>query len=156
LAALGCAAALAAPPATAAGTVEVSWVQPERFIDIGRKTWEREETLKLLGEHFKQLGRQLPDGQTLKIDVLEVDLAGELEPGTGRDLRVLHGHADGPRVTLRYSLQQGAQVLKAGEEELTDQNYFQGSLRANTQSNADLAYERNMLVKWFGQTFGAP
>ena len=155
-AALGCLAAFTTLPAAAAGTVEVNWVQPERYLDTGRKTWEREDTLKLLGEHFRQLGGQLPDGQALKIEVLEVDLAGELEPGSGRDLRVLRGLADGPHITLRYSLQQGAQVLKAGEAELTDPNYFQGTLRARSQSNADLAYEKNMIVRWFGETFAAP
>ena len=34
---LGLLAAFAALPAAAAGTVEVTWVQPERYIDTGRK-----------------------------------------------------------------------------------------------------------------------
>lgn len=152
---LGLLCAFVALPATAAGTVEVTWVQPERYIDTGRKPWEREDALKSLGEHFKKLGRQLPDGQTLKIEVLDVDLAGDLEPGTGRDLRVLRGGADGPRITLRYTLQQGGQTVKAGEEQLTDANYFQGTLRAKVQSDGDLAYEKHMIAQWFGATFGA-
>ena len=152
---LGLLSAFVALPAAAAGTVEVTWVQPDRYIDTGRKLWEREDALKSLGEHFRKLGRQLPDGQTLKIEVLDVDLAGDLEPGTGRDLRVLRGGADGPRITLRYTLQQGGQTLKAGEEQLTYPNYYQGTLRANVQSDSDLAYEKQMIARWFGTTFGA-
>ena len=154
LLALGLSAVLVTPPAAAAGTVEVTWVQPERYIDTGRKLWEREDALKSLGAHFKKLGPQLPDGQTLKIEVLDVDLAGDLEPGAGRDLRVLRGGADGPRITLRYTLQQGEQTLKAGEEQLTYPNYYQGTLRANVQSDSDLAYEKHMIVQWFAATFG--
>ena len=143
-------------PAAAAGTVEVAWVEPQRYLDAGRRPWEREDTLKSLGEIFKRLGSQLPDGQILKIEVLDVDLAGDLDPTTGRDVRILRGRADGPRITLRYTLQQGGQILKAGEDQLTDVNYFQGTLRSTVQSDGDLAYEKRMISKWFGETFAAP
>ena len=57
LAAIVAAALLTTTEAQAAGSVEVRWVQPERFSDIGYRPWDREHTLKVLGEYLQQLGQ---------------------------------------------------------------------------------------------------
>ncbi len=150
-----CAVALAVAvlPATAAGTVQVSWLQPERYTDAGPTVAERERTMKSLGEYMTQLGRQLPDGQTLSIEVLDVDLAGVVEPHR-LDKRILRGGADWPRLIVRYTLQHGAQTLKAGEARLADMDYlvFRHGLGMH---DSELAYEKRMLGRWFGEHFGA-
>ena len=69
---------------------EVSFVKPENFSDIGFNSSDRTTAMKQLEDHFKALAaRELP-GKQLKIEVTDVDLAGELEPSARIDrLRIL-------------------------------------------------------------------
>lgn len=143
------------PVAQAAGTVEVRFVDPDRYRDAGRGELEVERTTRNLEQFIRRLGRQLPDGQTLRVDVLDVDLAGELRPlfRGHDDIRLMRGGADWPRMTLRYTLT-GAdgRTLQSGEETISDMNYQQSNLRARTDSEP-LAYDHRMLEHWFGERF---
>lgn len=141
--------------AQAAGQVEVKWVEPENFIDIGFGTMERERNQASLEEVFRQMARQLPDGQTLKIEVLEVDLAGETRPGSVRDVRIVRGGVDWPRMTLRYALHAGEATLKSGQAQISDMNYLFGA-RPVAPGEGNLPYERRMLMRWFEETFPHP
>jgi len=152
--ALALALLTAALPAAAAGVVEVSWLQPERFSDAGRTASDRERTMKSLGAAFAQLGRQMPDGQALKLEVLDVDLAGEIEPGARQDMRIVRGGADWPKITLRYALQARDVTLKAGEARLADMNYLFVTPPVRLR-DGDLPYEKRMIEHWFGQNFAA-
>lgn len=151
--AIVCAAALiAATAAQAAGQVQVRWINPEQFSDIGRSAIDRERTMKLLDEHLQRLGRQLPDGQTLLIEMLDLDLAGEIEPLGWQPLRVLRGRADWPRLTLRYTLQAAGATLKTGEARLAEMNYL-AAPRLAASHLGELAYEKQMVNRWFKDTF---
>jgi hypothetical protein len=145
-------AAAAALPAQAAGTVEVSFTTPEKYVDAGHSGYEREGTLRALKAHFEQLASRLPDGQVLQIEVLDVDLAGELKPTRrGIDLRVLKGGADWPRISLNYTLLADGKVVKSGSERLADMAYQFNHQPLDTYA---LAYERRMIDVWFAQAFG--
>ncbi len=152
-AALLAAAACAAPAAHAAGKVVVNYQQPEQFADIGRSTWDRERALKTLSAQFESLAARLPDGQTLRIDVTDVDLAGEIRPWGWHELRVMRGTVDWPTLTLRYTLQAGERTIKAGEERLTDMNYLHSSLSPRDSADGDMAYERRLVRRWFEANF---
>lgn len=159
--------AAATLPAHAAGKVEVSYVQPEQFTDAGTGARERERTLRALTRHFEQLARRLPDGQTLRVEVLDVDLAGFVRPFGVHELRVLRGGADWPHMTLRYTLASGCpqaaagakeacagRTIKAGEDQLADLNYL--FYRSGISDlGGELPYEKRMLDHWFGATFAA-
>ena len=136
--------------AHAAGTVEVQYVQPNRYADIGRWNVRQEQNLASLSTIFKALGKQLPDGQTLQLQVLDVDLAGEVEPVGTHEVRIVRGGADWPRMTLRYTLKQGEQTLKSGESHLSDLSYTfdQTTLR----DDSALPYEKRMVEDWFKRT----
>lgn len=138
----------------AAAEVEVRWLQPEQFSDVGRSTVDRERNLEALGGHFARLGERLPAGQTLQIEVLDVDLAGEIEPFRWDDLRVLRGRADGPHLSLRYRLQEGGQTLQEGRADLSDIGYLHG-LRTVAGRDGELAHEKRMVERWFRDTFAA-
>jgi hypothetical protein len=143
------AALLSAPlAAQAAGQVKVKWIEPEKFADAGRGAFDRERTLQSLGEHLQRLGQRLPMGQTLDVEVTDLELAGELEPFSRfhQDVRVLRGRADWPRISLRYTLSEGSRTLARGEADLSDPNYFYRSLRLGQQGA--LAYEKRMLDDW--------
>jgi hypothetical protein len=155
LAGAACTLVLAANPAAAAGKVEVSFKEPEKFADIGWSTSDRERALKSLGDYLQALGKDLPDGQTLQLQVLDVDLAGRLEPLRWREIRVMTGRTDWPHMTLRYTLQGAGTTLKSGEAELSDMNYLFGT-RAAGQLDGEFVYEKRMLQRWFAQTLLAP
>lgn len=129
-----------------AGKVEVSWVEPERYADAGRSVIDRERTMSALGDHLKRWGRRLPDDQILRIEVLDVNLAGEIEPFRGRDLRVMRGSVDWPQMKLRYTLQAKGGTLKSGEAEVADRHYRLG------ERVSELGFEKRMLDKWFKTT----
>jgi Protein of unknown function (DUF3016) len=143
--------ALFMAPALAAGSIEVKFEQPLRFSDVGHNAFDRERTLKSLADYLQSLAPQLPNGQTLRIEVLDVDLAGELEPNwrhSGQEVRVLRGRADVPHIRLRYSLQADGQTMKSGEANLVDLNYFFGTPPRESQYG-DLPFEKRMLQQWF-------
>lgn len=148
-------AALAAAAAASAGTVEVKFIDPDKFTDARDDAHRREDVLKTLEERLKQLGaKKLPASQTLQVEVLDVDLAGDAFPRVAlRDTRVLRGRADWPRMHLRYTLREGDKVIKSGEDRIADMNYLMGSLRASQDS--PLPYEKRMLDNWFDERIAA-
>jgi hypothetical protein len=145
-------------PAMAAGKVEVSFVEPARFTDAGRSAVDRERTLQSLSEVLHSLGGALPDGQVLRLEILDVDLAGEIEPlrWSWNDLRVLRGGVDSPHMTVRYTLLADGRTLKAGQAQLSDMNYLFAARGYALRQSGALPYETRMLKQWFDENFAAP
>ncbi|MRV72898.1 DUF3016 domain-containing protein [Duganella sp. FT92W] len=150
-AALAMGAALTAGAAHAGATV--TYIEPDKFIDVPFSPIDRERVLKDLSEHFARLGKQLPAGQDLKVEVTELDLAGRIEHTrrTGNEIRLLTGGADWPRMHLRYSLMQDGKVINSGEADLASLNYLnEMNLYGSSES---LRHEKQMIDEWFGKTF---
>lgn len=150
--------AMAAPVAAlAAGPVGVTYVAPETFRDREfRQARSRASALAEFDRWFAELGaRYLPSGQSLRIEVLEMDLAGDFEPWrTGwQDVRFLRDTTP-PRIHLRYRLMQGDTVIRAGEERLTDMNYLSDP-RGHGDSRR-FVYDKLMVQDWFRKTFATP
>ncbi len=141
-----------ARPARAAGLAEVRFVEPERFSDAGRTPFDREQALASIGAHLNQLAQRLPDGQRLRIDVLDVDLAGEQVLRRGSEVRVLRGGADWPQIRLRWTLERGGVALKSGEDRLSDLGYLSGRT-APSSSEGDFPHEKRLLTQWFRAQF---
>lgn len=151
--AIACIATALAGAAAAAGRVDVSFLPGDRpYVDAGRTPWDSARTERVLREHLERWAAALPDGQTLALEVRQIDLAGREIPRAGRDLRVLDGGADWPRITLHYTLQQGGAVLASGEDTVSDMNYLASRLR---EPPTELPYEKRMLDAWFRAHFGS-
>lgn len=145
----------AVAPARAEGTVELAFIEPERFADVGRGEIEIERSLKDLEAIFQAQARRLPDGQRLSVQVTQVDLAGELQLSRrGHEVRVLRGRADWPRMELSYTLTQDGRALKSGRSKLADMNYLQRLPRPSPDEA--LAHERRMIERWFTDTILSP
>ena len=140
--------------AQAAGTVQVQFVQPDKFIDVYDATFSRERNLEALKQHLERAGaRVLADGQVLKIEVLDVDLAGKTRRTAGaQDVRVLDGKADWPRIDLRYTLEAPGQAVRTGQASIKDMAYLQ-RVASSRPANEPLTYERRMLDDWFKAEF---
>lgn len=146
--------ALIAMSAVAQAGVSVTFVAPERFADRDfRSSAKRAGILREFEKYFDQLGaRYLKDGQSLRIEVLNIDLAGQYEPWQPQfdDVRIMRDITP-PRFKLRYALRQGGKVLISGEENVTDMTYlWNSSARASSRR---FAYEKDMLRDWFRNRF---
>lgn len=153
-------AALAAMCLLAAGRASaeahVTFVQPENFSDMPFATSERDQVLKDLHQHFDKLAAKLPAGQQLNVEVTDIDLAGRSGPSArygGRVVRIMNGRADWPQMTLHYTITQGDQVIKSGQDELSDMSYQQHIIRYGRDDS--LRYEKNMLDQWFRERIAA-
>ena len=136
--------------------VDVTFNAPETYTDQDfRNATKRRGILNTFEKHFDRLGdRYLKPGQTLRIQVLNIDLAGDREPwrrGFG-DARVLR-ETTPPRFKLRYALVENGKVVAKGQETVTDAAYL---WKASPQmSSGRFAHEKSMLRNWFHRRFVA-
>lgn len=143
---------LALGASAASAGVTVNYVESDKFADLPFAPWERKEVLEVLADHFVELGKALPPGQELKVEVLDIDLAGREYPHIrgGHDLRILKGTADWPVMELRYTLSANGQVLGSGNARLSDMNYLHRSSRLHDSDR--LRFEKRMIEEWFNET----
>lgn len=131
-----------------AASADISYVEPDRFTDAGRGV-EAERVRDALTRQFQALAAaRLPADQSLRVEVLDIDLAGDPNPWLrpASEIRVLKGRADWPRLHLRYTLARGEQVLSQGDTWLSDMDYLQSLPPLRHQDG--LPYEQRMLDRW--------
>jgi len=150
------AAARALPAATA--NFSIQFIEPEHYADAefdGRGPQARERALKQIRAHLEGLAeRHLEPGQTLRIDVLDVDLAGRFEPWhlPLSDVRYLR-EVTWPKMKLQYELREGETTILSAKENVSDQNYL---MRPQLRMSTDpLKYDKAMLDDWFRSRFAA-
>ena len=143
--------ALAAALPAAAADVEVRFSAPEKFRDAGRAGADRERATAAIGDVFRTLGATLPQGQTLRVDVTDLDLAGTPKITPRGDVRVLRDGFDWPRIDFAWALEADGRVLRQGVESLAgvaDDRH--AALRSDSSV---LPRENRMLERWFAQRF---
>lgn len=146
--------AVALIPTAAGAGVKVTVVAPKHISDRDfRSAGERNAAINEIQRHLQQLGsRYLKAGQDLTVEVLDIDLAGDLRPfpRSMSDVRVM-ADVTPPRIKLRYTLRQNGRVTGRGTETLSDMNYL--SRPQARLSGERLAYEKEMLRDWFEAKF---
>ena len=141
------AAAVLVASFSAAATSTVTFADPAKMSDVPRFAVDRENLEWHLREHFENLSKQLPAGQSLTVEVLDIDLAGDVFPRVPvTNVRVMKGRADWPRLHLRYTIEQDGQVVRSGEKQLSDPNYLMGF---NRYSQEIFSHEKQMLEDWW-------
>jgi hypothetical protein len=142
---------------TASAGVAVAFVQQDRYVDIPFPPWEKDIVMKDLDQFFVKMGAKwLPAGHDLKIEVLDIDLAGNLQSGpNGRQIRVLSGGADWPMIEVRYTLESGGKTLRTGTDRVSDMDYFRSHVTNPSKNTESLFYEKRMLEDWFKAKFAA-
>jgi hypothetical protein len=151
--------ALLAIAPSARADVQVTFSNPESYADAAlhrdRGPKGREVALKTIREELVRLGKQyLAPNHTLKIEVFDVDLAGELEWWHGPyDIRYLRDYT-WPSIKLRYTLEQGGEPIRSDEETVSDLSY-QMNVVATTRSGETMPHEKLMLARWFRSHFAA-
>jgi len=138
--------------------VTVAFDKPEKYRDVGQRGTlaNADDNMKDLAAYLKRLGAEyLPKDRSLRIDVLDIDLAGDERMGartSGREVRTLTGRADWPSIGLRYVLESNGKEIDRREETVDDKNY----LRRPLISSEKLGYEKRMLEQWFRERFALP
>jgi hypothetical protein len=140
--------------ATAAhADVKVNFVNPDKFIDIKDNTGFRDkDVLKNIEAHFVEQAQKYLPGRDVRINVTDVDLAGDVEP-LGRhfqSVRVMRT-VTLPSISLNYEVREGDKVVRQGEAWLRDMNYQDGF--NNYFSSEPLRYEKRMIDRWFKDEF---
>jgi hypothetical protein len=131
----------------------VSYVDAKNFTDVPRNERDREIVERDITAHFDKLSSKLGKNETLKVEVLDIDLAGREEPRIGHtfDLRIVRGQADWPMMKFKYVLERDGKSVASGEARVADLNYTMGFNRYS--SSEPLRYEKRMLDVWFRETF---
>lgn len=133
--------------------VQVNFVNPEKFSDTKDNNGFRQpDVLKDIEAHLvTQAEKRLP-GRDVRIDVSDVDLAGEVEPFAwrGQWLRVMRA-VTSPSIELSYEIREGGKVVQQGKTRLRDMNYQDGF---NVYYSGDaLRYEKRMIDRWMQREF---
>jgi len=149
-------AALALP--AQAGSAELTCPDLNALSDAGTTQYDREKNIAQLGSYLNGLaGNGLGSDDKLKVELLELDLAGTMRIGSGgRETRVVRGLADWPRISVRYTLLHGSEVLSKGEDLLSDPNFTATMRSYGGDADRPLYYEKRMLADWFRSRFGSP
>lgn len=143
----------------AAASVDVQFLHPEKYTDAdygrGFRKREGEAIFDKLRQHLqKQAPRYLATGQHLKIEFVDIDLAGDHEPTASvnlRDVRIIRSVYP-PKLAFHYQLtdEMGA-VLREGSESIRDIGF---DLHQRGQPSDSLRYEKRILDQWLQRQFG--
>ena len=135
----------------AQAAVVVTFKDPQRYTETGVFRDDGPAAMEHIEMHLKRMGeRYLPANETVRIEVLDMDLAGEQQMGPrGQDIRVMRGRADWPRITLRYAWERPGAPVQSAEESVSDMSYLQRTV----PSLEPFAHEKRMLETWFKQRF---
>jgi hypothetical protein len=135
----------------AAAAVVVSFHPAYQYTDVGVQGYDADTAMSGLESHLQRLGaRYLAPDRTLRVEFLDIDLAGRVELGR-YPVRIMKDSNDAPKLRLRYTLEAGGRVLDSGEDTLTDTSYMQFKGRLDT--NESLYYEKRLLDEWFKAHF---
>lgn len=138
--------------ALAIAKVEVIWTNPDKYSDVkdsfnGPRSTQ-EDAFYNIEKVLKRLAKKLPDGYLLKLDVTDLDLAGETHSSNIRVVRDMFP----PRIKFSYELlDAGDNVLLAKQENIRDTSFLQSvSLR---HKNEAFGFEKQLIEDWFKDSF---
>jgi len=137
-----------------AATSEVKWNNPDDYRDIhageGHRSKFKVNVFATLDKHIAKLVEKLPDNQKLMIQVSDLDLAGDVNAGGIRRIRIVK-ELFFPRIKFSYQLvDENNNEISTGEVNLKDMNFMMSS--SLRYRNDFLGYEKQMLDDWFYKT----
>ncbi|WP_292962824.1 DUF3016 domain-containing protein [Nitrobacter sp.] len=133
--------------------MNVRFVNSGHYTDAGSFDVSPASVEAALQAHLERLGKRfLAPGQTLNIDILDIDLAGYQQPLRfgPNNVRIVRGVTP-PRIELRYVLSEKGRRKRSGQETLTDINY---QINPSARFSSDrYVYEKALLDDWFRRAF---
>lgn len=138
-----------------AAKVELKFNKPDKFVDIragdANQARYREDVFYNIEKHLNKLAAKLPEDYTLKVEVNDLDLAGDVRFSGGRALRVI-SEPFAPRIAFSYQLLDGNDAeVSQGSENIRDTSFM--TLRSLRHKRENLGFEKSLLDDWFKDTF---
>ena len=157
--------ALAFPPPAAADPavrVEVIYVDPQKFTDVPERLWParpdsaREFYLAEIRRYIeRRAGEQLADGDTFRVTITDVELAGDYEARrpSVTNVRIIR-EVNPARIDLSFRLARADGTVRAeGERRLRNTGYPVG---VGIDPADPLRYEKVLLDDWLRQDLPRP
>lgn len=138
-----------------AATSSVEWKDTENYRDLktanGSKKSFREQFFKEIEEHISELVQTLPENNSLKLVITNVDLAGNIQFVGTRQLRIVK-EIFMPKIWLSYELtDDSGKVIKSETVEIKDSSFLN---HTNSRLEREsFGHEKAMLTRWFRSTF---
>ena len=157
---LGSIAPLAVAAATPAeSSVTVTYVNPAQFTEnrlYGRQDrFNRIDYLAQLKAYLIKQGQAiLKPGQSLHVDITNIQLAGAYEPWRGPHWDYVRIMRDvyPPRIDLNFRLtDQDGHVLREGKRTLRDLDYLHSNVGMAASQGAPLYYDKALLHRWLSR-----
>ena len=138
-----------------AAEIEVKWSNSDKYDDIDAAGEHRkhfkDRVFKSFEKHFTKVAAALPENHKLIIDVTNMDLAGDVNFGGIKRIRIIKDIFF-PRMEFSYQLLNAENdVVKSADVSLKDMGFLMNSrLKYNSKS---FSYEKEMFDVWFKKTF---
>ena len=138
-------------PGVAAAQIRVEFIEPQRYTDAENRFGSGLSLRVTLAEIRRLLeqygGRVLKPGESLSIDVLDIDLAGmdRMSGAMPYGVRVVTDITP-PRFRLRYVLKERGRTMLSATETVSDLNFMMRYARLS--GGASFHYERELLRDW--------
>jgi len=136
------------------GPVSVSWSDPAQFSELrhSRNRFEarRGDWVRGIARHLaRRAAERLGPGERLEVEITDIKLAGDFEPGRGHhaDARVVRDIYP-PRIALRFTLRDArGQVAASGERVLSDPGFLHRGGGTVGMGDA-LRHEKRLVDDW--------
>jgi len=142
-------------PNVFAASSEVKWTDYEKYRDIksgyGSEKVYRENVFDQFEKHFIKLAATLPENQILKVEVTDLDLAGDTHLAGVSQMRVINERYP-PSITFSYQLIDAKGKVVVSDEVVLRNRSFMSSSNLKYRNQA-LGHEKKMLDDWFKNTF---
>ena len=132
--------------------VEVTWTEPDSYIDVkdsfsGYQS-TKEDAFYNIEKVLTKLAKRLPDGYLLKLDITDLDLAGETHSGNFRVVRDMYP----PMIKFSYQLlDAGDNLLREKNENIRNISFMNNvSLRYRNEA---FSFEKQLIDDWFKDSF---
>ena len=143
---------IALPSVVYAGEAQVKWHDFNDYRDVRPSNQAKgsyhKQIAKSIGEHFAKLSEQLPKNYTLKIEVTDLDLAGDVRYGGVNEIRVVEP-IHFPRIKFNYVLSNESEVISSEDNvSLKDMGFMDKIKRGREEA---FHYEKRLLTEWFDE-----
>lgn len=137
--------------------ISVTWLNPEKYRDVDtanmNKIKYRQQVMDNLEKYIhKELADYAVKGQTITINVHDLDLAGDVRPIIGQinDIRIVKSIYP-PMIDIQYVLSDAkGSVIKENRKKYRDLGFNVSSISSSRHS---FGYEKAMLKKLFKSEF---
>ncbi|PCI62211.1 MAG: hypothetical protein COB35_04550 [Gammaproteobacteria bacterium] len=154
---LGCSFALLTvltfTSSTFAANVEVEWKNPENYRDIVAGNTEGKNKFQQtlfteLEATFSKSAKKLPENYHMKVVMIDVDLAGQVQQGRAISMRTVNDY-DFPRLKFyMYLYDQNNNIVLQGTQNLKERKDKHNAFRMKG-SQTRFYLEKDLIKKWF-------